>query len=943
MFSLADRLDYWNKNAPDTVWAQSPDILQLVQASEYAAGLLCRYSHFAALLAADNENPPHWLDFDFARDLSFIRESATELDLMRDLRIKKQEFDCRLIYAVVVQKLPQTDFLVALSRLADELVDIALSVQFRFISQKHGIPLDEQGRPFTLAVLAMGKLGGRELNFSSDIDLIFAYRNNGETAVKDGQKSLANEVFFRKLAQKLIYTLDHHGEHGIVYRVDMRLRPFGQTGPLALSFDACENYYQIHGRDWERYAMMKARPIAGDISGAEELLSNLRPFVYRRYLDYAAINSIAEMKEQINRQIHERGIEEHIKLGRGGIREAEFSVQAVQLVYGGQYPKIQKTSFLTSLAEIDELNLWEHGSTEDLRAAYLLLREVENALQFDRCQQTHQLPDTEHAWKRLALACGFNSAESLQHSVKSARDQIHDTFRRIFPSAKANDENTDNAAIFKGISWQEPDENLLTDLLIRLREEPSKAAEISRAILEFAKNINWQKLANSTINRIEKLLPLLLENSARQHNSVKSLKAVLDLINKVASRSVYIEILSGDPELLQRLLSVAENSSWLMDFICEHPLVIDDILSDRNRISSKNELQYELAARLENLDEEEWLTALRDFKHAQIFKIAWAEIHNRINLMVASDKLTEVAEIIISTITEKARNILNQKYGKPRDKNGNLAQFAVLAYGKLGGWELSYASDLDLVFIYDDARSAGSTDGEKSIANQIYFTRLMQRITSYLSAPSTSGILYHSDTRLRPGGQSGMPASSIENLSEYLKNRAWTWEKQALTRARALAGDDELCAKFENLRREILQTPPQANLKEDVINMREKMHKQNPIPAQVFHLKKSQGGLVDIEFIVQYLLLQYSHQEEVLIRNTDNIRQLAALEAVGILSSLEAMNLRDAYRTLRRACHLRALNNQNEQSSLNDWKNTAKTVRKIYDRIFSINKQSENL
>lgn len=930
---IASRIKKWQENTETLEFAQREDILQLIQASDYAGRqLLLQPAPILTLI----DNDIDWEHYDFATNIAHLG-TENETNLMRDLRRAKHRYQTALIHAVNCKNLSDAGFLTAISHLASALTDLAHKRCFNALITRYGTPLTTEGQPMPMTILGMGKFGGSELNFSSDIDLIFTYRHSGETHASHGQKAQDHEIFYRKLAQNIIRVLDTVTEDGFVYRVDMRLRPFGQTGPLALSYDALETYYQLHGRDWERYAMMKARPVAGDIEGGKQLLQELRPFMYRRYLDYPALTAIAEMKNSINRQIRESGMENHIKLGRGGIREAEFSVQAMQLIYGGQYPRLQNQNFLDTLNTLNELELYSDEETLQLRDAYLLLRRVENAIQYDQEQQTHQLPEHPEDWQRLALASQYPDSDTLQNALTQARTIIHNRFRRTFSQLSEPSANPKNP--FTDIDWQQPDKHSLLQKLDNQHYPHSE--ELATALHTALLDIPWQRLTQQSQNHLETILPTLLEFTTDERYPPSATIAILALIREVIGRSVYLSLLAEQPKLLRHLLAIARDSAWLIQFIQRHPLVLDDILSERQRITDPAQLKTDLEARLENLEPEDWLNALRDFKHAQVFKIAWAEVHGNLPLMHVSDSLSLLAEHILQTAYQKAHSELSTRHGIPRDKQGNPAQFAIIAYGKLGGLELSYGSDLDLVFLYDDHRSQGSTDGEKPIANQQYFTRLVQRINNTLSLPSTSGILYETDTRLRPGGKSGMLISSIEAFEEYQQNQAWTWEHQALTRARPICGDLVLMEKFTAVKQKILSRPPKPDLREQVLAMREKMHANEPTQLKdQFNLKKSHGGLIDIEFIVQYLLLKHAHQDPILLRFSDNIRQLAALEATGYLSSFEAMTLRDNYRKLRHTAHLRYLNLESNNVSNTEWQSARNRITHIWQHVFELKNDS---
>lgn len=938
MGSIESRVVRWQQSWGDEApqWINDAALLRTISASDYAAQQLQHHPQSYELLAAQAK----WAEHDFSASFQQWHQqrrehkALSEAEFMQLLRRFKHSHQVALIHAVVNGALAQDDFLVAISSLASSLVDAAHHYAYQQLVQRYGEPTDEQGNPFAMTILAMGKFGGGELNFSSDIDLIFAYRCQGETDGGDRAKSIAYEMFFRKLAQKLIHLLDSVTEDGMVYRVDMRLRPFGQTGPLALSYNACEQYYLLHGRDWERYAMMKARPIAGDIEGGQQLLKVLRPFMYRRYLDYAALHAIVEMKQEINRQIREDGLQNHIKLGRGGIREAEFTVQAMQLIYGGQYPRLQEQNFLHVLADLAKLDFWPKIEADTLRQSYLFLREVENALQFDREQQTHQLPDStdREGWQRLALACGATDAEALRAELDQARSTIH----RIFSDIFAEEDTLENETALR-LNWQHPDQAQTVARLTEQGVDTAQAEKLAHRLEAFAHQIPWARLPKNTLRRLDKLLPQVLTLGCADDQRCYGISGVLDLITEVCGRGVYIDMLAEQPRLLEHLLDIAASSSWLIQFICAHPLVLDDVLGERSIISDPNQLAEDLSARLERCEEDEdWLHALRDFKHAQVFKTAWADVHGDLPLMKVSDYLSHIATLVLRSAYQRAYSALSARYGEPRLPDGTLAQFAIIGYGKLGGLELSYGSDLDLLFLYDQKGQHGETDGKKTIANEQFFTRLVQRLNNYLSAPSASGVLYEVDTRLRPGGKSGLVVSSIQAFAHYQRNEAWTWEHQALTRARYICGSDSLGKAFTQLRQAILTQPRDRSLREEVVQMRQKMHdNHHQHDASLFDLKQSSGGLIDIEFIVQYLLLEHAHQEPIIARMSDNIRQLAALEATGLISSNIAMELRDAYRTLRSEAHRQYLNDSNSVVLAADWAQMREKVQGIWQAIFS--------
>ena len=750
--TLTDRLARWQETAPAEL-ASRPDLIALVQASDYAAAQLARDPTIYATLdpaacPAENHRETYAAEHPHA---------ATEDELMQQLRRYKHRRQVRHIHAVVNGLIDEPAFLARTSALAETLISAALAWQHQALAARYGEPVDADGNPVPMLVLGMGKLGGGELNFSSDIDLIYAYRENGTTRTSGKQKPQEHESWYRKLAQRLIHTLDTNTADGNVYRVDMRLRPFGQTGPLALSFAAMEQYYLIHGRDWERYALMKARPVAGDLEGGRQLLAALRPFTYRRYLDYAALNALSDMKQSINRQIREAGIERHIKLGAGGIREAEFTVQAIQMIYGGQYPALQTPNYLEALACIGERGLWRGEQTAALREAYLTLRRVENALQYEHEQQTHQLPEDEAAWQRLALACRAPDAASLQAQIRAARDTIHQHYNSTIAEdddAPADQPGDDR---LRDIDWRDPDDPRLARWLEQTLPDAAAREPVAARLAQYSRDTNWHRLPQSTQKHLDHILPALLEHS--QQNGWHGLGGLLDLLTAVSGRSSYITMLAEQPALIHHLHHIASRAAWLIQYIAAHPLVLDDIISERRLIPGKDALAQDLAARLQNIDDEEtWQHALRDYKHVQTFKTAWADTHDKLPLMQVSDQLSHIAETTLQAALDHAEATLRAKHGTPRKADGSPAEITIIGYGKLGGLELGYSSDLDLVYIYDDGDSQGMTDGDKPIDNLRYYTRLAQRTNNLLSAASSNGIIYDIDTRLRPGGASGQPA-----------------------------------------------------------------------------------------------------------------------------------------------------------------------------------------
>lgn len=821
----------------------------------------------------------------------------SENEFLSKIRKVKHFYQVLFIYQLFSQKINQKTFLYYLTILAEVLLQTALDYAEEKINQRFDLLSKNR-----LTVLAMGKLGGEELNFSSDVDVILVYKQ-ADDCLFCKNKTIDLQEFCIKIAQKWIHLLTNINKDGWVYRVDTRLRPFGQQSPLVLSDVALLQYYQNYGRDWERYALMKARPVAGDIVFGKKLIEQLTPFIYRRVLDYRALTAIVVMKEGIAEQIGLDGSESHIKLGWGGIREAEFAVQAMQMIYGGQYPALRHHHIITVIQTLESLKLWNKKTANLFESAYLFLRMVENALQIRQEQQTHQLPSNDCDWKILSDLCGFSDVIDFKNSLSSHRQTIHQQFLAIFSdlSTKAL-----NQKQLPDIDWQkilQKDNQNLSNCLILNNVFDHKQCEL--LLQDFLQTNPWQMLDGLQQKQLSKLLSVLIYWLGQESELINGLSGVLKVIGSVINFPHYLLLLADKPSLIKRLLVIGGKSSWLMNYIADHPIVIDSILNDRLDQLTEQQIIADLEARLgEYLNDDAWLNLLHDFKHDWVFKVAWADQNGQISLMQVSDYLTVIAEQILMQIYKRSWQQLADKYGVPKNNSGEDVGLIVIGYGKLGGLELSYSSDLDLVFLYGDQ---GKTDGSKSLENEIFFQRLVQKFVGFLSKPTADGTLYAVDVRLRPEGKAGLPAQSLASFFKYQTTKARIWEHQALTRARVVLGDVKLTEQFNQMRITILTQPPSDNLRDEVLNMREKMRSHQ----QQVDLKHQSGGLIDIEFMVQYLVLQNAHEQPILVKMSDNIRQLAALEAVGIVSSTTAMELRDGYRKLRQAQHNDYLQNPN--------------------------------
>lgn len=806
-----------------------------------------------------------------------------------------------------------TETLGDLTDLADVAVNAALNQLHAWQSQRYGVPRDAKGQAQQMVVLGMGKLGGRELNFSSDIDLIFTYPQHGET---DGARSVSNEEFFRRLGQRLSKILAELTAEGFVFRVDLRLRPFGDSGPLALSFAAFEDYYQNHGRDWERYAMIKARVIAGDREAGERLLAELRPFVYRRYLDYHAFEALRDMKAMIAQEVERKGMQRNVKLGPGGIREIEFIGQAFQLIYGGREPMLRERSILRVLDTLAASGRLPEGAVNSLKSAYDFLRRVENRLQAWADRQTHDLPETELAKLRLAFAMGYPDWDAFTQELARHVEAVTQQFTLVFGGAGSSLD-----ASLAGLWREEGSEERALPLLAEHGfEDPAQAWNRLRALRE---GFSYRTMSLRGRERLDALMPRVLEAVATAPQPTATLERILNLLEAVARRSVYLALLTDQPQALAQLVKLFAASGWIAQHLTRYPLLLDDLLNPATLYAplDRQQLALELEQQLQHVpadDPEEVLNALRYFKQTQVLRVAAADVSGAMPLMIVSDHLTEIAEVLLRKVLDLAWTDLLPRFGQPRCVVEGVerdAQFAIVAYGKLGGIELNYGSDLDLVFLHDSTGHRQLTAGPRQIDNAAFFAKLVQRIIYFLTTRTGAGDLYEVDTRLRPSGRAGLLVSAFEAFAEYQHRQAWTWEHQALVRARVVAGPAVLAQRFQIIRREILQRERDPDiLRQEVSDMRERMRAElDASTVEVFDLKQGRGGIADIEFVVQYAVLANASRYPELLTYTDNIRQLDGLERCGVLSIADAARLRHAYRGLRRRIHLLKLQEQPAQ------------------------------
>ncbi len=837
---------------------------------------------------------------------------TSEPELMSLLRRLRRAEMVRIAWRDLTGAANLQETLMDLSMLAQACVEYALQWCYAQACQRFGEPRDAQGDKQHMVVLGMGKLGGWELNFSSDIDLIFCYSKEGFTAHR---QRLSNSQFFTRLGQRLIKVLNDITVDGFVFRVDMRLRPFGESGPLVISFNAMEDYYQRHGRDWERYAMIKARVVAGDRASGKDLLTSLRPFVYRRYLDYGAFEALRNMKGLINAEVKRRNLDDNVKLGAGGIREIEFIGQAFQLIRGGRSIDLQERRIQVVLRLLGDRGLLPAYAVEKLLTAYEFLRRTENRLQMIDDQQIHKLPKQAVHRDRLAFAMGFADWTSYKAELDAHRQRVHDLFNGIsatpqfdgFVQAKEGGQGTPLLKLWHGLLDEHSSIALLEKSGYRKPSEAYAAINTHRmGRVYHLKNAIGRE-------RLDRLMPLLIAAVGQSQDPDILLPRLLVLVEAIVKRSVYVALLAENPMALSQLVKLSAASPWISDYLRLHPILLDELLDPRSLYAPPDEegLTVELQAELKHVEEddlESLMDRLRHFKQAHVLRVAAADVMGYLPLMRVSDQLTWIAEVILKEVVKICWRMMTEKYGRPscfRDGERFYPGFAVAAYGKLGGIELGYGSDLDLVFLHDSEAQRQETDGDKSIANSVFYARLGQRIIQFLTVLTPAGVLYEVDSRLRPSGASGFLVSSLQAFQDYQLNKAWTWEHQALVRARVVAGNASFERRFADIRRKVLCAQRNiAELRREVREMRKRMWEELGTRSdKLFDLKKDRGGIADIEFMVQYGILAHAHEYPQLVEYTDNIRLLDGLEHYRLMSAEDAQLLRDIYRTFRDKVH----------------------------------------
>lgn len=859
-----------------------------------------------------------------------LNEAVDEPAFMRGLRLFRNRELARIAVRDIAGWAGLDETLGALSDLADAACDAALRFAESRLQDRHGVPRGQDGERALPVVLGMGKLGGRELNFSSDIDLIFVYSEAGET---DGARPLANEEYFARLAQDTGRLLSARTGDGFVFRADTMLRPFGSAGALAVSAGAMELYYQQHGREWERYALVKARPVAGDLETGRALLGELRPFVYRRYLDFGALGALRELKGLIDQEARKHGAEDDLKLGPGGIRELEFIVQLFQLTRGGQDARLRDNRLRPVLRYLGEAGHLPAATAAELDQAYVVLRRCENAVQLRADEQSHRLPQSAEARAALCAALDLADWHALRQRLDAVRGRVRAEFERLF--SQAPQPAADGTVELAHELWPEQPGALEANLS-RLGFS-RRAAEIAAVLRELRESRLTRTLKDTARQRLQDVLGALARQALEEADPDTALIRALRVIGAIVGRSTYLALLGESAGARRQLLELCGASPWIAELLAQTPALLDSLLDPRlaSEAPGREALRQELARQAAGVPAEEQeavLNLLRHYRQDMTLRIAAADLSGALPLVQVSDRLTWLAEAIVAQALDYARAQLLPQLGAPAEEGG----LAVIAYGKFGSIELGYGSDLDLVFVYQagdpEAVTAG---GSRSLPVPEYYVRLAQRVVHLLSARTVAGRAYEIDLELRPSGNSGLVVTALAGFERYQRDSAWTWEHQALLRARTIAGGAALCRAIERVRREVLMRPRDgAQLRRDVVEMRAKMRANlEQRRAGRWDVKQGGGGLIDAEFMIQYLCLLHAARHESLIEYTDNWRQLEALAAAGLIESPQKEALLAADRAYRGWLHRRALQTQDALAEDGEFQEQRAAVAALWNSI----------
>ena len=818
-----------------------------------------------------------------------------------------------------------------MSEFADFAVRTHLATLMHEFCALYGTPIGaESGRPQQLIVLGMGKLGGGELNVSSDIDLIFVYPEDGDTHTNSAhQRSLSNHEFFIRLGKKLIAALSEITEDGFSFRVDMALRPNGGSGPLVANLNMVEEYLIRQGREWERYAWTKARALTGDAVDIASLEAISRPFIFRRYLDFGSIDAMRSMHAQIRAEVQRQESlhperSNNVKLGRGGIREVEFISQVFQLIRGGRDPELRDRSTRTTLRTLAAKKLLAPAVVTQLLQAYTFLRNLEHRLQYLDDAQTHTLPPNPDDQLRVAQMMGVDNLATLLTQLDGHRRTVARHFDAIF-----NDKQSGDSQDRPDAPNELRDGDSLDSMVALLRARGLEPADSAAGrLLNTLQSPRLQSLPETSRSRLIALINsalniiTLIPNSAAQ---LPALHRLLDFFEAIARRAAYLALLTEYPHALTRLIRMMAASDWAAKYLTLHPILLDELLDDRNLKAPPDwaifarDCQYQLDTAPG--DTERQMDILREMHHAQLFRLLAQDLEGDLSVERLADHLSALADILVAaTVQAVWQSIANRHRETP--------QFTVIAYGKLGGKELGYVSDLDVVFLYDD-------DDQEAPG---LYAKLAQRFITWMTAHTPAGTLFDIDIALRPDGASGLLVSSLATFEKYQRNSAWVWEHQALTRARFCAGDSSIGNRFEALREDLLrQVRDPQKLRQEVLGMRLKLHQAHPNHGALFDIKHDDGGMIDIEFIVQFLVLRYAAQYGQLTGDIGNIAMLKLCGDLGLIPVELAQQVADAYRVFRKLQHqIRLQGEERARTPSEHVQSACDSVKRLWQEVFAV-------
>lgn len=839
-----------------------------------------------------------------------------ELEVKRHLRQLRQRVMARMITRDLNGLADFYEIAATTSALAEVTLNHAIAFHQPVLEAQYGVPKSATGVPQQLIIIGMGKLGGFELNVSSDIDLIFAYEQEGETD-QEGQagstQSISNQDFFTKLGKKVIAALDDVTEDGFVFRVDMRLRPFGSEGALVSCLDALEDYYQNYGREWERYAWIKGRVVAGP---SEALTRVLKPFVFRKYLDFNAYASMRDLKVQIQRDVMQRGLADNIKLGRGGIREVEFIAQVFQLIRGGQDADLQIKPTLQVLQLLAKQRVLSAEAVQQLTDGYVYLRNLEHRLMYIDDQQTQDLPKSEASKQRIVQMMNVADWPVFLQQLNHHRSLIQSHFDATFSDAE-HQVHEQEAAIWQGTV----DEDTALHTLQSLGYVDY--AQSYQHLLALHASSRYQQLPQQSKFRLDTLMPMLIHQAALTTNPDAALLRSINLLENICRRASYLALLAEFPDALKLVIKLCAASPWLAQYLAAHPILLDELLDTHSLYDTPDfaAMQLDLSNKMQQLagDTEAQMDAMRHFKHAAVLRFAAQDVAELISLETLSDYLSDLAQMILQVSILVIWQSL-------KFKHIDTPKFAVIGYGKLGGKELGYVSDLDIIFLYDDDHPDASE----------HYARFAQRINNWFNSLTNAGLLYETDLQLRPDGNSGLLVSSVAAFRDYQLNKAWIWEHQAITRARYVAGDTQMGELFAGIRQQVLlQARDAQTLSTEVVTMREKMRSSHPAHASLFDVKQHAGGIIDVEFMVQYLVLLHARSYPQLTENIGNIGLLHVMGGLGLITPAQADAVANAYRSYRKIIHSTKLQGKDAKVALAEIETERACVIALWQQLFA--------